>query len=326
MAKIIINEFYRGTTLTTGDEFIELLLVEDLTAAQLDSFFVGDSTGTKLAKFSAYDFTGTSSITSSIAPIFKAGTIITIGGTTRFTTQDTSYNPTAGDWNITLNAGGSFLPNANAANTGDIAGDDIVWVDNNTGTTISTDGFAVDIGAVVAATLVPNVDFGASTNNTGYALNSNLAGATSIANWTTGIASGSTLLTPGAANGGANTTYIDSLRNTVAGPTVSIVATANAAEAGPANGTFRISRTGGDTTNALVVNYAVATGAGQATAGADYTTLPGTATIAAGNTFIDVIVTPIDDALPEAPENVTLTLTAPSGYGLGGGDSGSDDR
>ncbi|MUH01646.1 hypothetical protein F7734_59105 [Scytonema sp. UIC 10036] len=35
MAKIIINEFYRGGTLTAGYEFIELLLVEDLTSAQL---------------------------------------------------------------------------------------------------------------------------------------------------------------------------------------------------------------------------------------------------------------------------------------------------
>ncbi|WP_157943296.1 hypothetical protein [Nostoc sp. CENA543] len=44
MAKIIINEFYRSGTLTTGDEVIELLLLGDLTAAQLESFFVGDST------------------------------------------------------------------------------------------------------------------------------------------------------------------------------------------------------------------------------------------------------------------------------------------
>ncbi len=99
-------------------------------------------------------------------------------------------------------------------------------------------------------------------------------------------------------------------------PTVSIAATANAAEQGTANGTFRISRTGA-TTSALVVPYSVATGTGQATPTADYTALSGTATIAAGNLFVDVIVTPVDDTSFEGNEDVTLTLTAPSGYNLG---------
>jgi uncharacterized protein len=98
-------------------------------------------------------------------------------------------------------------------------------------------------------------------------------------------------------------------------PTVSIVATANAAEQGTANGSFRISRTG-DTTSALVVPYAVT---GLATPGADYTTLPGTATIAAGNSFVDVIVAPVDDALVEGDEDVTLTLAGSSNYTLGTG-------
>ncbi|WP_427162345.1 endonuclease/exonuclease/phosphatase family protein [Aliinostoc sp. HNIBRCY26] len=210
MAKIIINEFYRGGNLTTGDEFIELLLLEDLTAAQLESFFVGDSTATKAAKFSAYDFTNMGSI----APVFQAGTIITIGGTTAFT-QDTSYNPAGGDWNIRLNAGGAFLPNANSGNNGDIAGDDVVWVDTtNTGATISADGFAVDIGTVNGTfTNAVNVNFGSNTNNTGYALNSDATGVTNTANWITGIPIAST--TPGQPNGGNNTTFINSLRSSV---------------------------------------------------------------------------------------------------------------
>jgi uncharacterized protein len=101
-------------------------------------------------------------------------------------------------------------------------------------------------------------------------------------------------------------------------PTVSIAATANAAEAGTANGSFRISRTG-NTTNALAVNYSVATGAGQATPGADYTTLSGTATIAAGSSFVDVVVTPIDDTLVEGDESVTLTLSPSASFTLGTG-------
>lgn len=314
MPKVIINEFYRGTTLTTGDEFVEVLLVEDLTATQLNSFFVGDSTGTKTSKFSAYDFTNTDSI----APVFKAGTIIAIGGATAFA-QNTSYNPAGGDWNIFLNAGGSFLPNANSGNTGDIAGDDVVWVDTvNTGATISADGFAVDIGTATGAfTSAVNVNFGASTNNTGYALNSDLAGATSTANWTTGIAAAAT--TSGQPNGGANTTYINGLRSSTPDPqlTVSIQATdAAAAELGADPGTFRITRTG-DTAAALTVNYTIATGAGQATA-ADYTpNLAGAATIATGQSFVDVTITPVDDTTVEGNETVTLTLTDTADYDLG---------
>ncbi|WP_146138304.1 ExeM/NucH family extracellular endonuclease [Chamaesiphon polymorphus] len=99
-------------------------------------------------------------------------------------------------------------------------------------------------------------------------------------------------------------------------PVVSIAATSNAAEAGTANGSFRISRTG-DTTNALNVNYSVSTGAGQATPSDDYTTLPGTATIAAGSSFVDVLVAPVDDAIVEGDEAVTLTLSPSAGFTLG---------
>ncbi len=315
MAKVIINEFYRGSTLTTGDEFIELLVVEDVTAAQLNSFFVGDATAAKTGKFSAYDFTNLDSI----APVFKAGTIIAIGGTTAFT-QDASYNPAGGDWNLFLNAGGSFLPNANSGNTGDIAGDDVVWVDTtNTGATISADGFAVDIGTATGAfTSAATVNFGVSTNNTGYALNSDLAGAANTANWTTGIAAAAT--TSGQPNGGANTTYINGLRSSAppSQTTVSIQATdASAAEAGANPGTFRIIRTG-DTASALTVTYTIATGAGQATNGTDYApNLAGTATIAAGQSFVDITLTPVDDTAVEGNETVTLTLVDTADYDLG---------
>lgn len=205
--RMIINEFYRGGNLTTTDEWIEIVLVEDLTAAQLNTFFVGDSTGAKNAKFSAYQFTNMGTI----AATFPAGTIIVVGGTGAVT-QDTSYNPGGGDWNILLNSGGAFLPNANAGNNGDIAGDDVIYVDtSNTGSTISTDGFAIEIGTgggTFAA--VANVNFGASTNNTGYVLTSDFTGITTLANWSTGVASGS--MTLGQPNGGANTTYITTLR------------------------------------------------------------------------------------------------------------------
>jgi predicted extracellular nuclease len=99
-------------------------------------------------------------------------------------------------------------------------------------------------------------------------------------------------------------------------PTVSIVTNSNAAEQDTANGIFRISRTG-DTTTALVVPYSVGSGTGQATPGADYTALSGTATILSGSSFVDITVAPIDDTLLEGNEDVTLNLTASGNYNLG---------
>ncbi|WP_017655601.1 ExeM/NucH family extracellular endonuclease [Fortiea contorta] len=102
--------------------------------------------------------------------------------------------------------------------------------------------------------------------------------------------------------------------------TVTIAATdAAAAEAGNDPGTFRITRTG-STTTALTVNYTIATSAGQAANdGTDYTpTLTGTATIAANSSFVDITITPIDDAAVEGSETVTLTLASSANYTLGG--------
>ena len=101
-------------------------------------------------------------------------------------------------------------------------------------------------------------------------------------------------------------------------PTVSITATdASAAEAGTDPGTFRITRSG-DTTNALTVSYAIATGAGQAVS-ADYAeTLSGTVIIPGTQSFVDVTITPVDDVLLEGDETVTLTIQDAVDYDLGG--------
>ncbi|WP_099071792.1 putative Ig domain-containing protein [Nostoc linckia] len=297
MPKIIINEFYRGGTLTTTDEFIELLLTEDLTATQLESFFVGDSTAAKASKFSAYKFTNVSSIAST----FKAGTIITVGGTTAIT-QNTSYNPSANDWNIALNAGGSFLPNANSGNTGDIAGDDVVWVDtSNTGATISADGFAVDIGTATGAfTSAANVNFGTSTNNTGYALNSDLAGATNTTNWTTGIAFAST--TPGLANGGANTTYINNLRSIPPLPTFtfSITPSSFAENAGANAATATLTRSDTSTSN-LVVNLS--------SNDTTEATVPTTVTFTGNSSTVTFAIDAVDDLILDGSQTVTITAS-----------------
>jgi uncharacterized protein len=97
-------------------------------------------------------------------------------------------------------------------------------------------------------------------------------------------------------------------------PIVSITTPdATAAEAGQEPGSFRITRTG-DTTSVLTVSYTLT---GTATSD-DYTpALTGTATFAAGQSFVDISITPVDDGLTEVSETVTLTLVDGANYDLG---------
>ena len=95
--------------------------------------------------------------------------------------------------------------------------------------------------------------------------------------------------------------------------TVFVTATAPVvAEEGGLSGELTISRTG-DMGNDVTVTFGVA---GTATAGTDYTGLPASVTIAAGQSVARLPVTPIDDALVEGGETVTLTLAAGSGYSV----------
>lgn len=79
-----------------------------------------------------------------------------------------------------------------------------------------------------------------------------------------------------------------------------------------AGGTFYVSRYG-STNLAIAVNYTLS---GSAVNGTDYTALSGTATIPAGALGVDVQVTPINDALAEGTETITLSL-APGAYARG---------
>ncbi len=102
-------------------------------------------------------------------------------------------------------------------------------------------------------------------------------------------------------------------------PVVIITATDNMAaeEPGGDTGKFRISRTG-STIGALTVSYTIATGAGQATNGVDFTPqLTGVATIASGQSFIDITITPVEDSLIEGAETLTLTLGDSGSYDVG---------
>ena len=103
---------------------------------------------------------------------------------------------------------------------------------------------------------------------------------------------------------------------------VSIVAIdATASEAGRDPATFRVSRTG-STAAALTVSYSFGGTAGDA----DYTGLPYVywgpytkiyqVTIPAGQSYVDITITPVDDNISEPDETVVLTLSASSVYTL----------
>jgi len=96
-------------------------------------------------------------------------------------------------------------------------------------------------------------------------------------------------------------------------PVVQITASTPTATESGTTGTFTVTRTG-DTSQPLTVGYTVS---GTATPGADYTTLPGAVTIAAGDTSATVTVTPIADTVPEPTETVILTLAPSNLYTLG---------
>jgi hypothetical protein len=101
-------------------------------------------------------------------------------------------------------------------------------------------------------------------------------------------------------------------------PLVSVIASdAIAAETDsstPANpGEYTLFRTG-PTANPLTVNLTMA---GTASNGADYSTIAGSVTFAAGSSSVVVPLTVIDDLLVEGSETATLRLIAASGYRLG---------
>jgi predicted extracellular nuclease len=158
-----------------------------------------------------------------------------------------------------------------------------------------------------AGNLVSRVDFGSATATASF---DNKSGASSVSTLSVAGVNGASVSFNGAETGSPGTTTNATL------PTLTIASTdASATEAGLNPGVFRIARTGA-ITSSLAVGYTVASGSGQAS-GSDYTpVLNGSATIAAGQSFVDITITPVDDLLVEGPETIALTLTSSSTYSL----------
>ncbi len=99
-----------------------------------------------------------------------------------------------------------------------------------------------------------------------------------------------------------------------AGGTVTVTAIGgSASESGQGTGTFHISRSGGSTAD-LSVGFQVT---GTASSPSDFAPIGNTVVIPAGQSFVDVLITPVDDSTPEPTESVTLTLTSASAASVG---------
>ena len=103
-------------------------------------------------------------------------------------------------------------------------------------------------------------------------------------------------------------------------PMVTIAATDNEAgepAQGKGNGTFTITRAG-STAQALTANLIIG---GTATPGSDYTVLPTSVTIPAGQSTVTLPVTVLDDSEAESDEAITITLQAGAGFSIGAASS-----
>ncbi len=99
-------------------------------------------------------------------------------------------------------------------------------------------------------------------------------------------------------------------------PVASIVATDDTATESPLTpGTFTVSLDVANTSGGpITVNYTIT---GTATAGSDYTTLPGTVSIPNGQQQATITLTPVNDTAVEGDETVILTLQSGTGYTVG---------
>ena len=190
---------------------------------------------------------------------------------------------------------------------------------SGSGVGLSTGGDAVNLfdngGAIQAV-----VSFGAAPGAAPFASFDNSAGLNHVA-----LTSLSVVGQNGAFAAATDPSEIGSPGTIGSGatPIVGITATDGlASETGSDPGVLHFTRSG-STSAALTVVYTIATGTGQATSG-DYTpSLTGSQTIPAGAASVDVTITPVDDALVEGTETLTLTLSDTGNYDVGANASAS---
>ena len=301
--KIIVNEFLRAGNLTTTDEWAELVLLEDMSAAELNTYFLGDSTSSTAAKFAGYQFTGMEGINNT----YCKGTIITVAGDTG-PASDTSYNPAVNDWNITLKTSGANLT-SNGSN-GDFAGTDVVYVDTdgtNGNNVLTANGFAINWDST-PGTFGSNATFtltNSPANNTGAQLSDIVDNAHLDGSWVSDVLTGS--LTPGLTNGFGNTTSIFALRDSLANVASGDVSL-DEGNAGTTAFIFTVTRTNG-CLGATVFYDVTPTGANAADAADFGGSLPtGSVSFNTGETSKDITVLVSGDTSVENDETFLLSI------------------
>lgn len=230
-ASIVVNEYKNSSGSSLGgakmitDEYIEFVLTEDMTVAQLAALTFGDSndaTATLQGVFQFDSATLTSALTPSGLSAFKAGTIIVVKGNA-LGSQNLSYdpfgNPTSDDaWSLELVAGLGAKDHAETIINGDIniaINGDVVWIasglpSNNTDTSkfISAIGHDNNPGSIANAVI--------SQFGSGSILSSTVGAPKAIYNTADDIVSltASNTGSMGTMNGGANSTWINGIRST----------------------------------------------------------------------------------------------------------------
>ena len=115
-AGLLINEIHRSGVVGM-DDFVEFVVTSDMTLAELDSIWFGDSNPSTNTveienKFNATEIISNVDAFTSTSDVILAGTIITVGGAGMAT--DFNYSPNSADpsdhesWNLTFSGGVGF--------------------------------------------------------------------------------------------------------------------------------------------------------------------------------------------------------------------------
>lgn len=230
----MVNEFNVGSgTVAPGtkmarDEYIEFLIVEPTTAAQLASMTFGDSNASTSRLQSAFQFdqaTLQTALAGSGLTAFQPGSIIVVKGA-GLGAQDLDYHPMSGNtgdadaWSIQLVAGqgAKDSPNTKVDGNYDAASaGDVMWISSKSPTSnTDTSGIISAIGFDSSPGLVASNVI--STEGSGSILRTTVANGSAISNVggsTESLVVGATG-SMGVANGGTNSTFITGLRDTAA--------------------------------------------------------------------------------------------------------------
>jgi len=230
---IIINEFSRAEQFANS-EYIEFLLTRDMNSGQLEALYWGDSRTATNSKCGIYQFQNLSGI----ASLFKAGTIICIGGaTTAIPSQDTDYDPALPAnnheaWNLRLQVGETYVDKTSPSCNGDFAETDVVWIDTSDSGTSSIDSINWDSSpgtfGALAKVSIANPDAPGNVEFTGDGGNHNQTGEYAV-NSTGSL---------GDPNGGANSVWISNLRSPPSPPCTDILLTNTSIPENQPVGTF----------------------------------------------------------------------------------------